>query len=98
MGGPTNYPATMLLIDALLANDRNFGDTNVGRRSADLGLKYAEGPYLRDRYCDDIQAGKSHAAGKVYDFFSYYYTVQYLENANLWQRLDQAVAAQGCSM
>jgi hypothetical protein len=104
-GGPTNYPTYMLLIDAptyntwFPANNPVQGNTNVGRRPVQISLQFPNDPYIMNPYCVDLQTGKTHATGWVYnEFFKQYYDLQYLENAGLWQRLDQIVATQGCAI
>jgi hypothetical protein len=61
---------------------------NIGRRLAELALDLLP-EYLADYYCWDIYLNKSHADGKVYNEFKGYFSLQELENADLWGRLSQ---------
>jgi hypothetical protein len=66
-----------------------FGDYvcgNVGRRPAELMLQLLP-DYLADYYCWDVAANAPHDSGYVYNAFNYYYSLQELEAADLWDRL-----------
>ena len=67
---------------------------NIGRQVADLALTYLP-DYLLHMYCNDIGAGKTHAQGSVYAFYSNWYTLTDLDNLNLWARMDSKIASYG---
>jgi len=62
--------------------------SNIGRRCAELMLKYLPDP-LVTYYCWDVAANTPHDSGDVYDSFKKDYTVEELEAADLWGRLCQ---------
>ncbi|WP_128544812.1 hypothetical protein [Larkinella soli] len=79
----------------------NFTDEqelkNVGRRSRELAIAYLPN-YVLNKYCEDMQAGKSHADGYVYEMLSKNYTVAQLEAQNFWGRMDAKIYLMGgCS-
>lgn len=94
-------PAAAILIDQAKFNSW-FGDgvsetdkwNNVSRRTLELALTYLPN-YLLHAYCSDIQAGKTHANGRVFDIFSRNYTVVQLEAEDLWGRMDAKIAGFG---
>lgn len=100
-----NIPAGELLIDQTkytlwfgLNLPLEVQSKNVGRRSRELALIYLPNYVLR-KYCEDINAGKTHANGIVLTLFSPTYTLAQLEAANLWGRLNAKLTLMGgCSM
>ena len=68
---------------------------NVARRTRELALVYLP-DYLLWKYCQDVDAGKSHADGEVYGIFAKDHTLSYLENTvDLWGKLAAKVSAMG---
>ena len=59
---------------------------NVGRRPAELALQLLP-DFLVTYYCSDVAANTPHDSGSVYDAFNYSFTLQELEDADLWGRL-----------
>lgn len=96
---PLPFPSMELLItqeqfNAWLAAGVADKCKNVARRPRELGLKYL--PYhVVEAYCKDKQAGLSHANGQLYKMFSSHYTLQELESADLWGRLEKKVEQVG---
>jgi len=103
------YPARELLIDQATfdawfpwdANDPNNADDlavgcpNVGRRVRELAIWHVSANLL-DLYCADKAAGASHADGQVFEIFARDgHTVDELEAAGLWDRLEAEAQAQG---
>ncbi|MFX1538301.1 MAG: hypothetical protein ACFFDI_29275 [Promethearchaeota archaeon] len=88
------YPIEEMLIDQTQW-DSWFGDAvppeerakNIGRQVKELAIKYLP-DYLLHLHCADVAAGRSHAESDVYDVFSRYYTVEELEEMNLWTRIQ----------
>lgn len=97
------YPATMLLISRddfeawFPPSNLTVANHNVGRRPIDLAVYYPTSNWVLFRYCDDLQANRDHASGRVYnETFNQLYTVSELELLGLWLRLDQAYSTLGC--
>lgn len=74
---------------------------NVGIRPYELVVERLPDALLKE-YCSDLEAGRGHADGNVLNGGPYlygglqdHYTVQELEAANLWGRLDAKVQALG---
>jgi hypothetical protein len=67
---------------------------NISRRSDELAIAYLPN-YLLGLYCQDKQAGLSHAAGQVYANLSPCYTLAQLDALNLWSRMDAKLASIG---
>ena len=65
---------------------------NVGRRPAELAIKYQSDDLL-DLYCQDTAAGLDHASGQVCETLKDFYTVSELENRHLWHKLAAKAAA-----
>lgn len=96
------YPAGLLLIGQA-EHDAWYGDDvpekkkydNVGRRPIELAIDYLPMPVLW-AYCHDRAAGRSHADGEVYnEIFKPVYTLAELNAAQLWNRMDEKIAALG---
>lgn len=67
---------------------------NVGRRVIELAIDYLPN-YLLDLHCQDVEAGKSHAESQVYQIFSRLYTIEELQDMNLWTRIEEKIDAFG---
>ncbi len=95
------FPAAKFLIDDAKFNAW-FGsgvpeatkEKNIGRRPRELALETLP-VYVLKKHCGDQAAQRSHAASEVYQIFKPSYTVAQLEAANLWGRMDAAVAKLG---
>ncbi len=93
-GSTTVFPVPGdILIDqatytSWFTGDPSYVCGNIGRRPAELALDLLP-DFLVQYYCWDISLNKSHAEGKVYDAFKHHFSLQYLENTNLWGRLSQ---------
>lgn len=61
---------------------------NVGRIPVELSLKYLPNCLLND-YREDIEEGKSHSEGAVFENYDMQYTVEELEEMGLWKKLDK---------
>ena len=75
-------PVGLLLIDKrqydawFPADNPVFAESNVGRRTSQLALQYPGAPWILTRYCDDMKAGRGHAASRVYtETFDHYFTL-----------------------
>ncbi|MBL8293513.1 MAG: hypothetical protein JNN08_16825 [Bryobacterales bacterium] len=66
---------------------------NVDRRVTMLAINFP-GPSLVYYYCQDVQNGKDHASGQVYERFKPFLSVANLEAMGLWDKL--AAMAPGC--
>lgn len=66
---------------------------NVDRRVTMLAINFP-GPSLIYYYCQDVQNGKDHASGQVYERFQPFLSVAQLEAMGLWDKL--AAMAPGC--
>lgn len=64
---------------------------NVGRRSAELSVKYISG-FLLDLYCTDLAAKRTKDDGLVFGYLKNFFSLQQLDAAKLWYRLDQRKA------
>ncbi len=95
------FPAAKFLIDDAKFNAW-FGsgvpeatkEKNIGRRPRELALETLP-IYVLKKHCGDQAAQRSHAVSEVYQIFKPSYTVAQLEAANLWGRMDAAVAKLG---
>lgn len=67
---------------------------NVGRKVGELALVYLT-PYLLRLHCNDLAAGRDHAASTLAQAFSQWYTVSQLESMNLWQNIEAKIASLG---
>jgi len=69
---------------------------NIGRGTFELALEHLNLRLLR-YHCDDVEQGKDHANSSVYKStgFSKIYTVEALEMANLWERIEQKISDLG---
>jgi len=95
------YPAEELLVNQdkfdewlgpdLTAEERS---KNLGRRVVELDLMYLSN-YLLHLHCADLAAERSPEQSEVYLSFWRYYTLEALEEANLWARLDEKVESFG---
>ena len=100
-GVPPPYPAGEFLIDQAKF-DAWYGASvpgdslckNIGRRVRELALQYLPDGLL-DHHCRDLAARLDHAHSEVYRDFSDNYTLQELEAANLWGRMDAKIASMG---
>jgi hypothetical protein len=97
------FPARQMLIDQTMWNAW-FANApiqqmvkNVGRRTMDLSIFYPS-PYVLELHCSDQANQLSHAASKVAEMYADLYTVDQLEDMQLWQRLDKAAMQYGCAM
>lgn len=98
----TDYPAARLLITAE-EWDTWFGsglsaaeaDRNVGRRPVELALTHQPSVYLLREHCSDLEANRARHEGRVFQVFSRFYTVQELEEAGLWSRMDVRITEYG---
>ena len=61
---------------------------NTGRRVAELVLKYLSGQLVLS-HCQDLAEGVLRENSRVFTYFSRWYTMEALDAANLWSRLDQ---------
>lgn len=69
---------------------------NVGRRIADLALLHLPF-YLLYIYCQDIASAATHSEGMVANEFAGNYSLEYLEAADLWDRMDaKLIEIGGC--
>ena len=75
--------------------DYNLRCVNIDRHAASLGLSHPTSNFLLEKYCIDLTAGVTHANGEVARIFSPFFSLAELEAANLWSRLDAALAARG---
>jgi hypothetical protein len=96
-----NYPAEELLIDqgqwdAWLGAGVPLADRkkNVGRRVLELAIVYLPNQLLQ-LHCSERDAGLPHEETAVYGMFSHLYSVQNLENENLWARMDDKIESFG---
>ncbi len=84
--------------------DPTWCEHKVGIRPAIVAIKYAS-DYLVQKHCDDLAAGKTHAASSVLALLAFYFPELplshlqlLLEGNGLWVRLDAKAAAGGfCS-
>ena len=76
------------------AGDFAAAQKNVDRRVTMLAIKFP-GPGLLYDYCQDVQNGKDHASGQVYQRFKPFFSVADLKALGLWDKLS--VMAQGCA-
>lgn len=67
---------------------------NLARRLDELALIYLPN-YLLRQHCADQQAGRDHAQSDVFETLSLTYTVEDLEAARLWERMDEKIASFG---
>jgi len=82
-----------------------YSGQNVGRKPVDLAVLYPTSNWLLYRYCDDVANNRDHASGRVYNetfnsenvsSASAGYTVTYLEELGLWDRLAAGKDTLGC--
>ena len=105
---PEPFPTSEMLIPEDIYSDwfnasNSFDENlnNVGRRMAELGVKYLPQWLLRVR-CRDIASGVSNADSQVYRpgtaNIGKHWTVAELEAMNFWERMDAKIAQYGgCS-
>jgi hypothetical protein len=67
---------------------------NIGRQIRELSIRYLPNQLLRMR-CADRSAGAEPARGQVYENFRFNYSVEQLQKQQLWERLDEKIAALG---
>lgn len=97
-------PITLLLINEptyqswFPANDPFTAEKNTGRRPIEISVQYPSSRVM-DLYCIDQSNNLSHAAGNVYNkVYKNIYTVQELEQAGLWTRLNQKMNGYACAL
>jgi hypothetical protein len=91
-----DIPIDQAKFDAWFGSSVSAADklNNVGRRTRELSVTYLPNLLLH-KYCSDIAAGKTHAAGEVFAILSVNYTVAELEAQTLWTRMDAKIAGFG---
>jgi hypothetical protein len=100
-GTPAPFPGTSLMISGATYNEW-FGAgvasdkkcDNVGRNVRELALIHLP-PYLLEKYCNDLAAGKSHADSSVAETFEREYSVAELEAMDLWDRIQAKIDGYG---
>ncbi|WP_420147857.1 hypothetical protein [Spirosoma sp.] len=99
--GPLPYPSAKLLLSSGRFKEW-FGphvsppDKNIGRRPREVALLYLPARMLRD-YCADKAAKVTHANGKIFQAMNPYYSLEELEQAKLWERLEaRLIELGGC--
>lgn len=92
-------PAREILIDQVVYDewreDALSSTTMVmGRRTAELAIIYLPDRLLY-KHCLDKYLGNSPENSEVYESLEHHYSVDFLEEQNLWTRLDEKIAAWG---
>ncbi len=89
-------PAEEILIDQTVYNEWYVGgDELVGRRPPELAIIYLP-DYLLHWHCKDKEAGRSHEDSVAYqEFLKNFFSIEFLEEQRLWERMDEKIAAWG---
>ncbi len=83
-------PATF---DEWIVSTPNY-HSNVGRRVRELAVQYLS-HYLLKLHCDDIANGIDHASSEVFTALQLNYTLQELEDKDLWAHMDSQIQLLG---
>jgi hypothetical protein len=101
VGADLSYPRSEVLVSGAVAGvwfNPALTDAqrvaNVGRRVAELAVAHLPLGILVT-YINDQKNSVSHAAGTTYDALKSVYTLAQLDAQNLWQKMDQKIAAHG---
>jgi hypothetical protein len=94
----SNIPIELLLLDRSTyvewfesAVDPTF---NLSRRIAELALEYLPF-YIMLEYCRDVNENKSEEESRIFGYFGNVYSLEYLYDQRLWERLGEKVTAFG---
>lgn len=95
------FPAIKILIDQT-TYEAWFGEhltqeercRSVGRRPKELAVQYLPDTLLR-KHCEDLKEGLNHAESKVFETLQDAYTLEELEELQLWERMDAKIAERG---
>jgi hypothetical protein len=93
---PPLPPPQMLLVSYASFNSWivELGCSQIGRRPADIAVQLLP-DVLMDAYCADVAQGLGHAEGEVYEWLQYDYSLEALEDLQLWERLAHKAAQTG---
>lgn len=92
----SNRPISDLFLDSAKfnawfpASNPELANRNVGRQVPEINIQYPSTDLIKT-FKLDLEAGRSHAQGWVYEIYSPWYTVTQLEDMGLWTRLESAL-------